>query len=106
MSEKIEGYSYQEHEPTPDMPCEVKCLRLYEVNGVIYQDNIPDNMRIGITKEQYCEYLQLQEKNNQLRKTIEQVRTAIDYMIGNVDISEIHGTKLKQMLDKVSDSDE
>ena len=26
MSEKIEGYSYQEHEPTPDDPCEIKTI--------------------------------------------------------------------------------
>ena len=37
------------------------------------------------------------------KEVIDEVREAIDYMIGNVDISEIHGTKLKQMLDGVGE---
>ncbi len=46
---------------------ERKGINLFEVNGIQYTDNIPENMFIGITKEQYCEYLQLQQENQQLK---------------------------------------
>ena len=53
----------------------------------------------------YCDE-KAKDKIKQLKEVIEKVKTAVDYMIGNVDISEIHGTKLKQILDKVGDIDE
>ena len=45
-------------------------------------------------------------KIHALLDIIDETKTAVDYMIGNVDISEIHGTKLKQILDKVGETDE
>lgn len=61
MSKIIKGKLIQDGIPTPEKPVEIKSLNLFEVNGIQYTDNIPDNMNIGITKEQYCEYLQLKE---------------------------------------------
>lgn len=52
------------------------------------------------------EKIDLFKENQQLKEVIEEARIAIDYMIGNVDISEIHGTKLKQILDRAGDIDE
>ena len=53
----------------------------------------------------YCDE-KAKDKIKQLKEVIDEVKTAVDYMIGNVDISEIHGTKLKQILDKIGDIDE
>lgn len=67
MSKIIKGKLIQDEIPTPEKPVEIKSLNLFEVNGIQYTDNIPDNLNIGITKEQYCEYLQLQQENQQLK---------------------------------------
>ena len=40
---------------------EKKGKNLFEVNGTKYIDNIPKDMRISLTKEQYAEYLQQKE---------------------------------------------
>lgn len=116
MSEKIEGYSYQEHEPTPKKPVEIKVLNLFEVNGIQYTDNIPDNMNIGITKEQYCEYLQLQQENKQLKTLlmqdhhkIHELADVIDevrkYIKDNLNINQLIQYELLQILDKVGVKD-
>ena len=55
-----------------DMP------NLYEVNGIQCTDNIPNNMFIGVTKEQYCEYQQLKEENNKLKKEKEDLQNELD----------------------------
>lgn len=39
-------------------------------------------------------------ERDKYKEIIEEVREEINYMIGNVDISEIHGIKLLQILDK------
>lgn len=36
-------------------------MNLFEKNGVIYTDNIPNNMMILLTKEQFVEYMQLKQ---------------------------------------------
>lgn len=66
MSEEIiaKGKSIQDGIPTPDEPKEIR--NLIEVNGVRYIDNIPNNMFIAVTKEQFCEYQQLKEQNKKL----------------------------------------
>lgn len=56
---------------------EIKGVNLFEVNGIEYSDNIPDNFEIVVTKEQYCEYLQLKEENQQLKKENTSLRTRI-----------------------------
>lgn len=65
MSEKIEGYSYQEHEPTPDDPCEIKkmCNDIYE--GESWQPMIDliknKNKRIEELKDGLHKILKLNE---------------------------------------------
>ena len=74
------------------------CSKAQAINK--YIDELEESSKLS---ELWCKS---QQENNQLKEVIEEVRIAIDYMIGNVDISEIHGTKLKQILDKVGDIDE
>lgn len=47
---------------------------LFEYNGIIYTDNIPKNMFISITKEQYAEYMQQKEMIQQQQKEIEELK--------------------------------
>ena len=103
-------------------------MELIEFDRFVEQD---DRDKYNMLQQSACEIRALENKNQQLKEkyeklqeafkkaittehhkihalldTIDEAKTAVDYMIGNVDISEIHGTKLKQILDKVSDSDE
>lgn len=43
---------------------------LFEYNGIIYTDNIPKNMFISITKEQYAEYMQQKEEIERLKNLL------------------------------------
>lgn len=103
-------------------------MELIEFERFVEQD---DCDKYNMLQQSACEIRSLENKNQQLEEKyeelqeafkkaittehhkihalldiIDETKTAVDYMIGNVDISEIHGTKLKQILDKVSDSDE
>ena len=52
-------------------------MNLFDINGIAYTDNIPDNTKIGITKEQYCEYTQLKEKNKKLEDSLKEIKQHI-----------------------------
>lgn len=95
----------------------------YEYGGQIYHCSMEHLKEVLVTcwnlqqeKQQLKEkYEELQEafkkaittehhKIHALLDIIDEVKTAVDYMIGNADISEIHGTKLKQILDKIKEN--
>lgn len=44
------------------MSKELKGKNLFNGNVIISKDNIPENMFISITKEQYAEYMQLKQE--------------------------------------------
>lgn len=81
------------------------CSKAQAINR--YIDEVEENRQLkDKNKEQsllLIEYQQMEYERDLYKEVIEEVRTAINYMIGNVDISEIHGTKLLQILDKVGD---
>lgn len=54
---------------------ETKGRNLFEVNGIKYTDNIPENMWISVSKEQYVEYLQQKELIEKLTQENEELRT-------------------------------
>ena len=67
---EIKGYCIQKDEPNPNKPVDIETNVIgknllehhtFEVNGITYTDTIPEGMNIGITKQQYCEYVQLKE---------------------------------------------
>ena len=57
---------------------ENKGKNLFEVNGIKYTDNIPDGMRISLTKEQYAEYLQQKELIEKLQKENENLKIDLE----------------------------
>ena len=62
MSEKIEGYSYQEHEPTPDDPCKIKTI---VCNGI----EIPvEFLKQNFVTVDGKKYIELQQENQQLKE--------------------------------------
>lgn len=58
-----------------DVVKETKGRNLFEVNGIKYTDNIPKNMWISVSKEQYVEYLQQKELIEKLTQENEELRT-------------------------------
>ena len=56
---------------------EKKGKNLFEVNGIKYIDNIPNGMRISLTKEQYAEYLQQKELIERLLKEITKLQEIV-----------------------------
>ncbi len=52
----------------------MKSKNLFKLNGVTYTDNIANYMSIGITKEQYCKYQQLEEKIKLYEDVIQEAR--------------------------------
>lgn len=53
---------------------ENKGKNLFEVNGTKYTDNIPNDITISLTKEQYVEYLQQKELIEKLQKENEEYK--------------------------------
>ena len=69
MSEKIEGYLYQEHEPTPDDPCKIKTI---VCNGI----EIPvEFLKQNFVTVDGKKYIELQQENKQLKEMFEDSKT-------------------------------
>ena len=58
---------------------------LFEYNGIIYTDNIPKNMFLSITKEQYIEYMQQKETIKKQQKEIDKLKKDKDILYGVID---------------------
>lgn len=69
-------------------PVEIKPINLFEVNGIQYSSNIPNYIKIGITKEEYVEYIQLKEKKQGLVKYLENKIVEGKYATAYQDILE------------------
>ena len=75
MSEKIEGYLYQEYEPTPDDPCEIKTI---VCNGI----EIPvEFLKQNFVTVDGKKYIELQQKKQQLE---ERIKKALDFIDSKV----------------------
>lgn len=55
----------------------LKGKNLFKYNGIINTDNIPKNMFISITKEQYVEYMQQKETIEQQQEEIQELKKVI-----------------------------
>ena len=62
---------------------ELKGKNLFEYNGIIYTDNIPKNMFLSITKEQYVEYMQQKEKIEKQQEEIEELKKDKKALVDN-----------------------
>lgn len=90
MGEKINGYLYQEYEPTPDKPCEIKTT--------IFIDT--QNMEERYGEELYKEYLE--NENKQLKDKLKGVQEEKDYLFNKLSIeNEYLALENKQSKDKI-----
>lgn len=80
-----EGYCYQEYEPTPNKPCEIKTRvvgkNLLDKQPELTGQKIPNI--IGITELQYYEYEKLQQENKQLKDNWNELKEIIDVKMYN-----------------------
>lgn len=80
-----EGYCYQEYEPTPNKPCEIKTRvvgkNLLDKEPKLTGQKIPNI--IGITELQYYEYEKLQQENKQLKDGWQQEVNHKDEILNN-----------------------
>ena len=76
---------------------ENKGKNLFEVNGIKYTYNFPDDMRVSLTKEQYVEYLQQKELIEKLQKENEE--------LNNRDTSRLSGGTYYRLVDGKNCSD-
>ena len=68
MSEEIKGKCYQEHEPNPDNPCEIKTMVCNDIE--IPAEFLKHNFVIVDGKK----YIELQQEKQQLKEVIEKAR--------------------------------
>ena len=81
MSEKIEGYSYQKHEPTPNNPCEIKTILCNDIE--IPVEFLKHNFVIVDGKK----YIEFQQETQQYRQAL-------------LDIKEYLKDKEKEFIDE------
>ncbi len=79
---------------------EKKGKNLFEYNGIIYTDNIPKNMFISITKEQYIEYMQQKEKIDKQQEEIEELKETVEFVTSHY----ISKDKIRNLLRQVNSS--
>ena len=104
MSEEIKGKCYQEHEPTPNNPCEIKTILCNDIE-------IP----VEFLKQTFVtvdgkKYIELQQKYQQLKEVIDEAREELieidDDIMETCKNYDVNGIELKKILDKAGDIDE
>ena len=75
MSEKIEGYSYQKHELTPDNPCEIKTILCNDIEIPV------EFLKQNFVTVDGKKYIELQQKKQQLE---ERIKKALDFIDSKV----------------------
>lgn len=104
MSEKIEGYSYQEHEPTPNNPCEIKTILCNDIEIPV------EFLKQNFVTVDGKKYIELQQENKQLKekmaeivkyKGLESCSTATQYM-AKANVYKMYDTHIKK-LEEIND---
>ena len=99
MSEKIEGYSYQKHELTPDNPCEIKTMICNDIE--IPAEFLKHNFVIVDGKK----YIEIQQENQQLERALLDIKEYIEtnsYFKDNIVKTMVLGDYSKGILDIVN----
>ena len=75
MSEEIKGKCYQEHEPTPDKPCEIKTMVCNDIEIPV------EYLKQTFVTVDGKKYIELQQKKQQLE---ERIKKALDFIDSKV----------------------
>lgn len=97
--EKVEGYSYQECEPTPDKPCEIKTIVCNDIEipiEYLKQTNVVIDGK---------KYIELQRERNLYKDIIAELYEALeeidDEIMETCQMYDVNGITLKKILNKV-----
>lgn len=71
MSEKIEGYSYQKHELTPDNPCEIKTMVCNDIEIPV------EFLKHNFVTVDGKKYIELQQQNKKYKEVIDKIMNLI-----------------------------
>lgn len=97
MSEEIKGKCYQEHEPNPDNPCEIKTMVCNDIE--IPAEFLKQNFVIVDGKK----YIELQQKKQQLERALLDIKEYIEkYLIQNDISNQDYKEKYKELFDMVN----
>ena len=66
MSEEIKGKCYQEHEPTPDNPCEIKTILCNDIEIPV------EFLKQNFVTVDGKKYIELQQENKQLKSIVKE----------------------------------
>lgn len=80
------------------MSKELKGKNLFEYNGIICTDNIPKNIFISITKEQYIEYMQLKKEIEKQKDLYEKLLNGYNERVKEIENS-ISKDKIKEIIE-------
>ena len=75
MSEEIKGKCYQEHEPTPNNPCEIKTIVCNDIEIPV------EFLKQNFVTVDGKKYIELQQKKQQLE---ERIKKALDFIDSKV----------------------
>ena len=75
MSEEIKGKCYQEHEPTPNNPCEIKTILCNDIEIPV------EFLKQNFVTVDGKKYIELQQKKQQLE---ERIKKALDFIDSKV----------------------
>ena len=97
MSEEIKGKCYQEHEPTPDKPCEIKTMVCNDIE--IPAEFLKHNFVIVDGKK----YIELQQENKQLKDKINTYENPEDLTLMFMYCDEKAKDKIKQLKEVIEE---
>lgn len=96
MSEEIKGKCYQEHEPTPDKPCEIKTIVCNDIE--IPVEFLEQNFVTVDGKK----YIEIQQENKQLKEKLKGVQEERDYLVNKQSIENNYlAIENQQLKDKI-----
>ena len=95
MSEEIKGKCHQEHEPTPDNPCEIKTIICNDIEIPV------EFLKQNFVTVDGKKYIELQQENQRLKEKRDlAVQKANEEREKNVDL-EIELDKYKEVIEEV-----
>lgn len=103
MSEEIKGKCYQEHEPTPNNPCEIKTILCNDIEIPV------EFLKQNFVTVDGKKYIELQQEKQQLEERIKKALDFIDFkVISNGEIiDQLRKIEVKELIEILNgESDE
>ena len=97
MSEEIKGKCYQEHEPTPNNPCEIKTILCNDIEIPV------EFLKQNFVTVDGKKYIKLQQENKQLKEKINTYENPEDLTLMFMYCDEKAKDKIKQLKEVIEE---